>query len=527
MKKLLGLLMMALMLTSAALAADLDTPRVGAAVCMPEEQKGTVTLHEAPDGRSETLMRYFQGAPLQVLEFADGWAHVRMGMEGDSLEGYIRQERLKYGAEAMREVRPCFGTYSFESDVQVYEARDTQSAVVEDQMGPTSVTVVGSYGQWAAYAYENGWIQTEKATAFSRWTPEAWRVWPMEGEISRDEAVQTVQAMFAEKRAEWGLAEDYADERLIDAEIEWACDGLKYDARNKRAFYAVKLFDPLVMHAGQYVLCLYVELSTSGEVLELYNMMPRPGLAACAPEDETDTVILYAAPDEQSDALFHYYSGVPVEVLDVTRKWAHVQVGEGEAILDGYMRVYDIGYGAYTERDVPHIERDVRAGELTVYAAPDENATILRKTMQSVSIIGVGADGWAQLSWNIAKDETEDNETGFVCLGNDAEIGKPSRREYYYVHPIQGELSFDEAEEKAKEFALQGPTKDSETWSQAWMNTREGLDSAECTVALHYGAESGEASYEVWFYQAGNEMQGVAVEMTSHGTLIDAGEGFG
>ena len=527
MKKLLGLLMMALMLTSAALAADLDTPRVGAAVCMPEEQKGTVTLHEAPDGRSETLMRYFQGAPLQVLEFADGWAHVRMGMEGDSLEGYIRQERLKYGAEAMREVRPCFGTYSFESDVQVYEARDTQSAVVEDQMGPTSVTVVGSYGQWAAYAYENGWIQTEKATAFSRWTPEAWRVWPMEGEISRDEAVQTVQAMFAEKRAEWGLAEDYADKRLIDAEIEWACDGLKYDARNKRAFYAVKLFDPLVMHAGQYVLCLYVELSASGEVLELYNMMPRPGLAACAPEDETDTVILYAAPDEQSDALFHYYSGVPVEVLDVTRKWAHVQVGEGEAILDGYMRVYDIGYGAYTERDVPHIERDVRAGELTVYAAPDENATILRKTMQSVSIIGVGADGWAQLSWNIAKDETEDNETGFVCLGNDAEIGKPSRREYYYVHPIQGELSFDEAEEKAKEFALQGPTKDSETWSQAWMNTREGLDSAECTVALRYGTESGEASYEVWFYQAGNEMQGVAVVMTSHGTLIDAGEGFG
>ena len=527
MKKLLGLLMMALMLTSAALAADLDTPRVGAAVCMPEEQKGTVTLHEAPDGRSETLMRYFQGAPLQVLEFADGWAHVRMGMEGDSLEGYIRQERLKYGAEAMREVRPCFGTYSFESDVQVYEARDTQSAVVEDQMGPTSVTVVGSYGQWAAYAYKNGWIQTEKATAFSRWTPEAWRVWPMEGEISRDEAVQTVQAMFAEKRAEWGLAEDYADERLIDAEIEWACDGLKYDARNKRAFYAVKLFDPLVMHAGQYVLCLYVELSASGEVLELYNMMPRPGLAACAPEDETDTVILYAAPDEQSDALFHYYSGVPVEVLDVTRKWAHVQVGEGEAILDGYMRVYDIGYGAYTERDVPHIERDVRAGELTVYAAPDENATILRKTMQSVSIIGVGADGWAQLSWNIAKDETEDNETGFVRLGDDAEIGKPSRREYYYVHPIQGELSFDEAEEKAKEFALQGPTKDSETWSQAWMRTKEGLDDAECTVALRYGAESGEASYEVWFYQAGNEMQGVAVVMTSHGTLIDAGEGFG
>lgn len=527
MKKLLGLLMMALMLTSAALAADTDMPRVGTAVCVPEEQEGTVELHEAPDGRSKTMMRYFQGAPLQVLELQDGWAHVRMGLTGDSLEGYIRQERLKYGKEAMREVRPCFGTYSFDSEVRVYEARDTQSAVVEDQMGPTSVTVVGRLDQWAAYAYENGWIQTEKATAFSRWNPEAWRILPMEGEISRDEAIQTVRALFAEKRAEWGLAEDYADERLLDMEIEWACDGLKYDAREKRAFYAVKLFDPLVMHAGQYVLCLYVELSTSGEVLEAYNMMPRTGIAACAPEDENDTVILYAAPDERSNALFRYYSGVPVEVLEVTREWAHVQVGEGEAILEGYMRVYDIGYGAYTERDVPHIERDVRAGELTVYAAPDENAKVLRRTMQSVSIIGVGSDGWAQLSWNIDQGKDEDDETGFVRLGDDAEIGKPSRRDYYYVHPIEGELSFDEAKEKAKEFALRGPTKDSETWSQAWMRTKEGLDDAECTVALHYGTESGEASYEVWFYQAGNEMQGVAVEMTSHGTLIDAGEGFG
>ena len=76
MKRMMGAILFALLLlTASALAADLDTPKVGAAVCAPEEENGSVVLHEAPDGRSETLMRYFQGAPLQVLDLADGWAH--------------------------------------------------------------------------------------------------------------------------------------------------------------------------------------------------------------------------------------------------------------------------------------------------------------------------------------------------------------------------------------------------------------------------------------------------------------------
>ena len=139
MKKILGLLVTAFMLTASALAADLDTPQIGAAICAPEEADGSVVLHEAPDGRSETLMRYFQGAPLQVLDLADGWAHVRMGMEGDSLEGYIRQERLKYGAEAMREITQYASMPGFESDVIIYQACDEQSDIVEAVQGPALV----------------------------------------------------------------------------------------------------------------------------------------------------------------------------------------------------------------------------------------------------------------------------------------------------------------------------------------------------------------------------------------------------
>ena len=158
MKKILGLLVTAFMLTASALAADLDTPQIGAAVCAPEEADGSVVLHEAPDGRSETLMRYFQGAPLQVLDLADGWAHVRMGMEGDSLEGYIRQERLKYGAEAMRKITQYASMPGFESDVIIYQACDEQSDIVEAAQGPCGIKIMGYNGQWAAIWGRNGFI---------------------------------------------------------------------------------------------------------------------------------------------------------------------------------------------------------------------------------------------------------------------------------------------------------------------------------------------------------------------------------
>lgn len=103
-------------------------------------------------------MRYFQGAPLQVFDLADGWARVRMGMEGDSLEGYIRQERLKYGAEAMREITQYASMPGFESDVIIYQACDEQSDIVETVQGPCGIKIMGYNGQWAAIWGRNGFI---------------------------------------------------------------------------------------------------------------------------------------------------------------------------------------------------------------------------------------------------------------------------------------------------------------------------------------------------------------------------------
>lgn len=142
---------------------------------------------------------------------------------------------------------------------------------------------------------------------------------------------------------------------------------------------------------------------------------------------------LYAEPNEDSDMLFGYYSGAIVEVTEVTRTWgacARGQRGRRAGRVDAH---WDLAYTALKERDGPHVVRYADAGELTVYAEPNENAKVLRETNRSADIIGIGSDGWAQLNWNVAKDETEDNQSGFVRLGDDAELGKPSRMEHYFV----------------------------------------------------------------------------------------------
>ena len=42
-----------------------------------------------------------------------------------------------------------------------------------------------------------------------------------------------------------------------------------------------------------------------------------------------------------------------------------------------------------------------------------------------------------------------------------------------------------------------------------------------------YVEQTRQADYRFWFYQAGNEEDGIAVEMTPQGELIAADEGFG
>lgn len=523
MKKVFGSLVLALMLlTSAALAADLDTPRIGAAVCMPEEETGSVVLHEAPDGQSETLMRYFQGAPLQVLDLADGWAHVRMGMTGESLEGYIRQERLKYGAEAMREVQQHAEMPGFDEDTPVYEACDKQSGVIDILAAPGGVKIMGYNGQWAAVWGENGFIPMTGTIRPGRWdSPRL--VLPLADELTKEEALRKLREMVPQKREEWNISEVYTDARVLDEEMRWHCGDLFYEPLTGETYYLVYMDDPLLMDGRKWSMdTLMVEMSAKGEVMNVYNTLPQTGVAVCTPVEESDTVTLYAEPDESGDMLFHYYSGTVAEALEVQRAWVRVRIGQGEASLEGWMPARDLTYGAWRERDVAHIVRwyTAEAGEQVVYAAPDESAKVLRQTLPSgmVKVNGIGADGWVQLSW-------DDNEpaTGFARLGDDAQLGKPTRATVYHVDPLDDELNFEEAEKKAREYAWQYGKKH----GKGWKRSKKAVDGAACEMQLMYIEETRQADYQFYFYQEGNEEDGIAVEMTPQGELISADEGFG
>ena len=81
----------------------------------------------------------------------------------------------------------------------------------------------------------------------------------------------------------------------------------------------------------------------------------------------------------------------------------------------------------------------------------------------------------------------------------------------------------EEAEKKAREYAWQYGKKH----GKGWKRSKKAVDGAACEMQLMYVEQTRQADYRIWFYQAGNEEDGIAVEMTPQGELIAADEGFG
>ena len=122
-----------------------------------------------------------------------------MGMTGESLEGYIRQERLKYGAEAMREVQQHAEMPGFDEDTPVYEACDKQSGVIDILAAPGGVKLMGYNGQWVAVWRENGFIPMTGTIRPQRWT-SSWMVLPLAGELTKEEAVRKLREWVPQKQ---------------------------------------------------------------------------------------------------------------------------------------------------------------------------------------------------------------------------------------------------------------------------------------------------------------------------------------
>lgn len=72
-------------------------------------------LRTKPDKAADSLGKFYNGTPVQLLEKRDGWAHVRIGV-GDVLTGWMMEKFLAFGAD-MDEVQTVFPKLFFTEEM--------------------------------------------------------------------------------------------------------------------------------------------------------------------------------------------------------------------------------------------------------------------------------------------------------------------------------------------------------------------------------------------------------------------------
>lgn len=151
-------MMMAVLLALAISAAyaqegdDLATPREGWAVAAPQELYETVPMFDTIDGGGNVLMNYYSGAQLQVTRLiGNGMVQVQAGEPGASVMGYMREEDLRYGALAMREVQQCVTQALIARGTPIYAYCDELADVIGEADGEMTYAAMGQN--------DEGWFQ--------------------------------------------------------------------------------------------------------------------------------------------------------------------------------------------------------------------------------------------------------------------------------------------------------------------------------------------------------------------------------
>ena len=210
---------------------------------------GSVPLFATEDEGGEVLMNYFSGAVLEVLERTEnGMAHVRCG----ALEGYMRAGDLRYGAEAMRQVRPVTGSLELTSPVRARAGRSQAAAEVamepmsgyeiwgiSDTWAQTNARPVYLLGTWLGQEWERALVPLEGGVTQVTFTEYAQAtVLPLAGELTFEEAYERgielalqnpdeLTLIPPEKRTSEGLHALEADIFLVydfdSGEARWFC----------------------------------------------------------------------------------------------------------------------------------------------------------------------------------------------------------------------------------------------------------------------------------------------------------------
>lgn len=254
-------------------------------------------------------------------------------------------------------------------------------------------------------------------------------------------------------------------------------------------------------------------------------------LAVACPAEPEGAVRIIAAPRPGADILFEVFSGARMALLGEEGAYVRVRVGRKGAGVVGYAAADEVRAGPGADREAAPYGLAVdpwelaEEGTLPLYAAPDAGGEPVGEKRWVFTASGVYG-GWAlcapSVGWGRNGWEPQDAEAGFVQLPPGAEVGSEPARVAWQVKPLSGELTADEAYERAIGLALAHADEIERFRGEV---TEEALRAMRCAFHLDYDGEA--ARWAFFFQDAEDYAYNFSLTMTAEGELvgIDAGKG--
>lgn len=202
-------------------------------------------LYAAPDTDAQQLMCYNIGTRVEVIrEAGAGFVQVNVGKEGGSLMGYMEKRDLEFGEQSIRAFRAervtCRGAET--QTCKLYSYPDKEAPVISEAFDISVRQVLGvKDGQWLHVQEMDGttgFVARDELTGESLYYDAAPYIEaePMEGELSREDALDEAKARLVENQPDLDLA------RLERCAVEM--DVLYYYELPDQLTYTIDFRDP-------------------------------------------------------------------------------------------------------------------------------------------------------------------------------------------------------------------------------------------------------------------------------------------
>ena len=200
-----------------------------AAVRTPQSD-AAAPLYAAPDQKSQTVMTYYSGAPVQVLRAAGADMYqVQAGTKEAGVIGYMHADDLVVGDACDRQVQPCYMALEFNRSTPVYAYCDEDARVIGTCEPEKTYYAMGKNdGNWVQLYLpprEHVWQETERMecgfvrlkTGLARgyWQElNSWEVEPQPGDLNEAQVLEA--ALILLENASGGLPQIYTERTALE-----------------------------------------------------------------------------------------------------------------------------------------------------------------------------------------------------------------------------------------------------------------------------------------------------------------------